>query len=224
MLSRRLNLRSLYLGPLLRVLREESTELETLQFGENWEEDNFLGAFANNPTQTLVLLIHFDVDPERIWSLLVHQLQSLREDGFLTYFNGSSIVQGPITIVATGNAPFHRILESGTFRDIFYDAPLSELSLLHSGSHFQNHNYTAENSYYTSADFTTAVGVVGFNGFTEHQLSIVRNQVHMAHEHGLKLRYWNTPTWSRKLQNYVLRILLREGVDSVTADGFKERF
>lgn len=34
------------------------------------------------------------------------------------------MVEGPITIVATGNAPFDLLLQNSTYRDVFFDAPL----------------------------------------------------------------------------------------------------
>jgi hypothetical protein len=206
-LSRELNLRSLYIDPLLRILRDH-----------NEKEDKLLGVSATGYTQTLVLLMNFDADPERAWSSLLPHLDPLREAGFLTYFNGSSLVQGPLTIVATGNVPFHRILERSTSRDVFYDAPLLQLSPLSSEGLPRSSEFNIQNTYYASADFRKAIGNVDFNGFSENQLSKLRQQIQMAHEVGFKVRYWGTPTQSRELRNYVWRILAREGADIITVD------
>lgn len=201
-LSRELNIRSLYIDPLLKILREH-----------NENEDKLLGMSAIGYTQALVLLMNFDADPERAWSSLFPHLDPLREAGFLAYFNGSSLVQGPLTIVATGNVPFHRILERSTSRDVFYDAPLLQLSPLSSEGLPQNSEFNTQNTYYASADFRKAIGNVDFNGFSDNQLSKLRQQIQTAHEVGFKVRYWGTPNCSRELRNYVWRILAREGAD-----------
>jgi len=55
----------------------------------------------------------------------MEQLNPLRERGFLTYFNGSGRITCLITVVATGDAPFHRIVTNVTYP---YDAPLDKLT------------------------------------------------------------------------------------------------
>lgn len=215
MLSRAINLRGLYINPLLKMIRDHNAEVESPHFAAN--EDGLVGVFGNDPTQSLVLLLNFDADPERAWSLLLPHLEPLREVGFLTYFNGSAVVQGPLTIVATGKVPFTRILERSTSRDVFYDAPLLELSSFSAQSPPQNCDYSNQNSYYASASFHTAIGQIDLhNGVTEDQLSNLRPQVKTAHALGLKIRYSISPNWPRELRNYVWRILLREGVDTIT--------
>jgi hypothetical protein len=219
MLSRAISLRGLYIDPLLRMIRENSWKPETLSSGARSHKNELPGVFPDDPTQSLVLLMDFDVDPEGTWSLLIPHLESLREAGFLTHFNGSAVVQGPVTIVATGNVPFHRILERSSFRDIFFDAPLLQLLPFYDQDFSQNSDYSSQNSYYASADFHTAIGNVDFNGFSDKQLADIRQQVQVAHGLGLKVRYVGTPDWPRKLRNYVSRILVREGVDIITVDG-----
>ncbi|KAJ5545733.1 hypothetical protein N7494_003318 [Penicillium frequentans] len=127
MLSRAMNLRDLYIDPLLRTIKDFNKKLENIPSEALPQNAKLSGVFPNDPTRSLVLLMDFNADPERIWSHLIPQIEPLREAGFLTHFNGSNVVQGPITIVATGNIPFHRILEGSIFRDVFFDAPLLKL-------------------------------------------------------------------------------------------------
>ncbi|KAJ5375892.1 hypothetical protein N7509_012778 [Penicillium cosmopolitanum] len=217
MLSLGQNLRYLYVDPILRMLQDHHTKSANLHIGTKVDNQGFTNLFANaNGPQTLVLMVDFVADSESIWSLLLPQLAPLREAGLLTYFNGSSIVQAPITIVASGNVPFHQVLERSTFRDIFFDAPLLEISSLPPQLSPQELVYSFQNSYYASANFDEAIGPVDLSGFSNEQLSAVRLQVQRAHEHGLKLRYWGTPIRPIKLRNYVRRILFREGVDIIT--------
>jgi hypothetical protein len=119
-------LRNLYIQPLLKVLDQQNpiTSLHRLlDIPRN-------GVFDTDPAQTLVLLIDFKNEGRAIWPYVVEQLEPLREKKFLTYFNGSTVVEGPITVVATGNAPFNMVVGSPHYRDIFFDAPLNLMDQL----------------------------------------------------------------------------------------------
>jgi len=56
------------------------------------------------------------------------QLSPLRDKGYLTHFNGTDIVERPITVVGTSIATFERLTGNETYRDVFFDAPLDELA------------------------------------------------------------------------------------------------
>jgi hypothetical protein len=79
------NLRSLYLDPLLRMLRENNTPSFNLPSDGNIDDDT-AGVFPNEPSQTLVLPINFNSDGERLWPHLIEHLEPLREGGYLTFF------------------------------------------------------------------------------------------------------------------------------------------
>ncbi|KAJ5897313.1 hypothetical protein N7504_007601 [Penicillium tannophilum] len=217
-LSRAMNLRDLYIDPLLRTFQDYNKKIGNLPSGVIPQDAKLYEMFPNDPTQSLVLLMDLNADPERVWSHLVPHIEPLREAGFLTHYNGSIVVQGPITIVATG-VPFHRILEGSIFRDVFFDAPLLKLLPPCEQEFPEYSDYNAQTSYYASADFCTAIGTVDFNGFSDEQLAAIRQQVQVAHRLGLKVRYTGTPVWPRKLRDYVWRILIREGVDIITVNG-----
>lgn len=210
-------LRSLYLDPLLGILQKHNSVVNG-----SAETTDLVGVFASDPAQTLVLLVDFKEDRELIWTHLMEQLQPLRDLGYLTYFNGSEILSRPLTIVASGNAPLEQILRSTTHRDIFYDAPLDVLAhptfstvtdLKMDGSIFNDHN-----SYYASVGFHKSIGSLPLGRLSQGQLAKIRNQVRVAHERGLKVRYWGTPKWPAGLRNYVWRALVREGVDVLNVD------
>lgn len=218
MLSRAMNLRDLYIDPLLRMIQDYNNELEESPSRTHPHDTKLSGVFPDDPTQSLVLLMDFDADPERVWSQLAPIMEPLREAGFLTHINGSAVLQGPITIVATGNVPFGRILERSIFRDVFFDAPLLQLLPLFDQDSPSDTYYNAQTSYYASADFCTAIGTVDSNGFSDKQLAGIHQQVQVAHRLGLKVRYTGTPAWSHQLRNYVWRIFVREGVDIITVN------
>ncbi|KAJ6073300.1 hypothetical protein N7467_011385 [Penicillium canescens] len=210
------NLRTLYLDPLLRMLRENNTRSLNLPSDGTIDEDDAAGVFPNEPSQSLVLLINFNSDGERLWPRLIEHLEPLREGGYLTFFNGSSVIQRPITVVASGKAPFHRVLKQTFRRDIFFDAPIDSLPSRSVNNSTDELSYSPYNSYYASADFCKAIGTVKPIGFSQSQLCKLRHQIRAAHEHGLKVRYWNTPSWPRELANHVRHVLVREGVDVIS--------
>ena len=119
-------LQSLYLDPLLKML-----DTHNKPPSHNWPKvmsQGMVGLFSNDQKQSLTLLIDCKTDGDRTWPLLVEQLNPLREKGYLTHFNGSDVVYGPITVVVSGDAPLHLLLENATYRDVFYDAPLGNLT------------------------------------------------------------------------------------------------
>lgn len=209
-------LRSLYLTPLLETLQQHDPRNANRTVKATGAP---VGIFASDLSQTLVLLVDFKADGELIWPLLMEQLQPLRERGYLSYFDGSAMIERAITVVATGDAPFDHILENSTYRDVFYDAPLDKLSFFSETSAVPVGSvYNVNNSYYASVDFRTSIGSLPTSRLSYAQLAKVRSQIDVAHERGLKVRYWGTPTWPVGLRNYVWRALVREGVDVLNVD------
>ena len=86
-------------------------------------------------------------------------------------------MQRPITVVASGSAPFD-LISSGSgvpARDVFYDAKVDNLEA----------KYTKLNSYYASADFQAAIGNPKDEAsFTADLKSKVKAQVDAAHNVG----------------------------------------
>ncbi|KIW37010.1 uncharacterized protein PV06_10907 [Exophiala oligosperma] len=231
-------LKNLYLDPLTDILNRQNQLPNFL--GPMDETRN--GVFATRPMQTLVLLIDFKNDPEHIWRRLQSHLTYFRDKKYLTHFNGTTVIQGPLTIVASGIAPFGRIVQSSTYRDVFYDAPLDILaslsgsrgppaplphdtadtddsSLIDAPYHLQNAAiYSPANSYYASVSFARSIGYPWHSTLSQSQLDLLRRQIHAAHSRGLKVRYWGIPGWPVGLRNYIWRVLVREGVDYLSVD------
>jgi hypothetical protein len=118
-LSARHTLKRLYLEPLLQILDKRNP---VSQAGDR------KGVFDSAPSQTLVLLVDIKTNGRQVWPYLTAQLSDLRAKGHLTHFNGTGVAIRPITVVASGLAPFELITANSTYRDIFYDAPLDKLS------------------------------------------------------------------------------------------------
>lgn len=153
-------LQSLYLDPLLKML-----DTHNAPPSRNWPKvtsQEMVGLFSYDPKQTLTLLIDCKTEGDGTWPLLLEQLNPLREKGYLTHFNGSDIVYGLITVVVGGDAPFHMIVENSTYRDVFYDAPLGNLTFpadITAGyNRPMDSTYNPSNSYYASTNFRKAIG------------------------------------------------------------------
>jgi hypothetical protein len=117
-------LTSLYINPLLDILDKQNPITRFQPVHETPPH----GVFDEEPSQTLVLLIDFKTAGDELWPYVSAQLSPLRQRGYLTYFNGTDVIQGPITVVGTGNTPFARVIANTTYRDIFFDAPLDALA------------------------------------------------------------------------------------------------
>lgn len=126
------SLQNLYIHPLLRLLETQNPSSPFYSDGEYPSDPNenypLNGVFDTNPAQTLVLLVDFKSYGPAVWWELQSQLSPLRDKGYLTFFNGTDIVERPITVVATGDAPFEWLTANKTYRDVFFDAPLAELA------------------------------------------------------------------------------------------------
>lgn len=233
--------RSMYVDPLRKMLDHKN---ELGGFAASSSVKN--GVFDTAPTQTLVLLVDFKNNGHDIFPFVSQQLTALREKGYLTYFDGENTIEGPITVVATGNAPFDLIIANSTYRDIFFDAPLDRMYEEPASSNLDNephdHNdstkivarggqgtvgtspdsqFDSTNSYYASVSFGRSIGWLWFSHISESQMKLIRGQIQGAHRRGLKARYWSTPKWPIGLRNKVWKLLVEEGVDYLNGDDLR---
>lgn len=122
---------------------------------------------------------------------------------------------GPIIIVASGHAPFDLITSNTTYRDIFYDAPLHDVS---------NPKYNTTNSYYASLNMARRFGKQWFWKFNTAQLDKISAQIKAATDKGLISRYWDTPKGPVRFREYVQGVLIEKGVGILNVDVFSSSF
>ncbi|RDW94978.1 hypothetical protein BP5796_00741 [Coleophoma crateriformis] len=84
-----------------------------------------------------------------------------------------------------------------------------------------NTEFTPLNSYYASVSFNSAVGRMWRGRLSPRQMKIIRGQVRGAHRRGLKVRYWDLPSWPLGLRNHVWDVLIKEGVDYLNVDDLR---
>lgn len=195
-------LRSLYLDPLSNIFTNRNVSVASTN-------ERNVGIFDVDPNVSVVLLIDFKNDGHMIWPVLMKQLQPLREKGWLTHFDGTRVVQGPLTIVGTGDVPFELVQGMDADRFVFFDAPLNDIS---------NSEYTSENSYYASIAMRKAVGRILFNRLSARQVNILRSQIRAASDKGLVSRYWSTPSWPISLRQKVWFTLVENNVGVLNVD------
>ncbi|KAI4652049.1 hypothetical protein J4E93_002246 [Alternaria ventricosa] len=212
---------SMYVDPLVKMLDHKN---ELGEFATSSDVKN--GIFDTEPAQTLVLLVDFKNNGHDIFPVVSQQLDALRQKGYLTYFNGNTTIEGAITVVATGNAPFDLITANSTYRDIFFDAPLDKLdegSVTTRGGQgtvgtTPTSHFDSTNSYYASVNFGHSIGTLWFGRITEAQRLKIRAQIQSAKERGLKSRYWSAPKFPIGLRNRVWKMLVEEGVGYLNGD------
>jgi hypothetical protein len=204
---------SLYVQPLFDILDQRNPKKRKAKRAE----EQGVGLYETDPAQTLVLLVDFKNFPNETYHAVESQIEILHEAGYLAYFDmeANTYVDGAITVVVSGNAPFDLITESKEHRIIFFDAPLNEFSLKSPTK--ASAIYDSTNSYSASASMREAVGFPWF-GYSSGQLDALRDQLGGAQKAGLKTRYRDIPTWPTGLRNYVWETLVREGVDYLSVD------
>lgn len=185
------------------------------------------GVFETAPAQSLMLTIDIKNNPVLAFSSVSTHLEPFRAKGYLTHFNGTALVPGPLTIVATGSTPFASILaQNASNRDIFFDAPLAELSDEETtASTPQVADYNPGNSLYASASLRQNLGtrwpfLFPWSSSTS-QLEKIRSATRAAHARGLKVRWWDTPAWPRSWRERVWEVLMEEGADVLNVDDLR---
>ncbi|KAJ8110490.1 hypothetical protein OPT61_g6680 [Boeremia exigua] len=195
-------LQSLYLDPLANILDKRNVTTAT-------KNEKEVGVFDADPTVSVILLIDVKNDAYKTWSILLEQLQPFRHRDWLTYYDGSTLYQGPLTIVGTGDTPFELIQADSTDRIVFFDAPLLSIS---------DEQYNITNSYYASVEMKKAIGSIWFNKPSDKQIDKLTEQIHAAEVKGLKSRYWGEPRWPISLRDKVWLKLTELGVGMLNVD------
>lgn len=230
-LTRNRTFRSMYVNPLVDLLDHMNP---TTSFGKISGH----GVFDMSPNQTLTLLVDFKTAAADTYNAVYDQLSALRERDYLTYYSDAEkkLIQRPITVVGTGNAPFDLILANSTRRDIFFDAPLNRLWDQPADQADQSDTptsgqgtvgttpsstFNSTNSYYASVSFARTIGFVWLGHLTPVQLAKIRGVTQGAHARGLKVRWWDTPAWPVSKRNHIWSILVREEADVLNVDDLR---
>jgi hypothetical protein len=195
---------NLYIEPILSVLNAQNP---ITLFNPSSSKN---GVYDTAGGQTLYLFVDVKTDGPTTWPAVVKALQPLRDAGYLTNYTGSSLSQGPVTVIGTGNTPLDQV-QGVSPRDFFWDAPIPTL-----GTTFSN--ITKEVSPIASTDFAAVFGAVTNQTLNDTQMSTLQSQVATAHSKGIAVRYWDQPGWPIGTRNAIWRILWDAGVDLLNVD------
>lgn len=223
-LTRKRTFTSLYVDPILKLL-------DSMNPTTHFAKTSGHGIFDEDPEQTLVLLVDFKTNGEKLFPIVQQQLEPLRSKNHLSHWDGEKFNSRAVTVVGTGNAPFDLIVANTTYRDIFFDAPIdafydaaeSDSFIMRRGQGSSGtagtdaSSFNASNSYYASTSFDSSIGLP-YGELSSRQLELLRGQIKGAHERGLKARYWETPGWPTSLRNHVWEVLVHEGADILNVD------
>lgn len=172
------------------------------------------GVYDTASGQTLYFFIDLKTKADVTWPAVLAALEPLRSGNWLTTYDGKDFRSNTVTVIGTGNTKLSDV-QDYLPRDVFFDAPLAQLnSSLYS-------NLTSNEAPIASTDFEASFGVVKKTSFSETQLSVLREQLTIAHEKRIKARYWNQPNYPIGTRNSVWRTLWDEGVDLLNADDLK---
>lgn len=207
---------SMYLEPLRRLVEEQNVG----------NDGPLRGIFDSAPEQTVVLLIDHKTSGKETFAELDKQLQPLRDLDYLTYWNGTARISRPITVVASGNAPFDSVMAlDSTHRDIFWDAKLEQLPSIDDDFNADPvvYKYNRSNSYFASTEFRNAIlwryrNSTGHIPHTAQGDDIAATQLEQAKARGLLARYWNTPSNPPNVQEIAWRVLVAQDIDILNMD------
>ncbi|RDB28590.1 hypothetical protein Hypma_015440 [Hypsizygus marmoreus] len=204
-LTKERTLESLYIQPLLKILRSQNP---TNEFTVNQTRPN--GVFDTSSGTPLQLLVDMKTDGAATLPFVLRAIEPLRKAHYLTTFSNGVLTKSAVTIVGTGNTPLEGI-KALSPRDIFFDAPLT--GLVNS-----NTTWDATLSPLASVDYEVAVGWNGIGNITDVQSASITSLVEQAHDLGITARFWDTPGWPRQARDNVWKQLLRSGADWLNAD------
>ncbi|KAH7396163.1 hypothetical protein BKA66DRAFT_454583 [Pyrenochaeta sp. MPI-SDFR-AT-0127] len=207
-LTEKRTLDSLYIQPILDTLHRLNPSTPFVQPGEQ------NGVFDTSSGQTLYFFIDLKTAADETWPAVLAALEPLRSGDWLTTYDGKDLRSNPVTVIGTGNT---QLLDVQKYlpRDVFFDAPLAQLNAS------QYSNLTPYEAPIASTNFANSFGEVRKREFSDAQLDTLREQVDVAHEMGIKARYWNQPNYPIGTRNAVWRILWDEGVDLLNVDDLK---
>ena len=208
LLSEDKTLQSLYIDPLVEILTYQNDPSSNPQDGNG--DGAPVGIFNTDPKTSVVLMIDIKSDGGTTFGAVQSALEPLRSKGWLTHWDGTDVIPGPITVVGSGDTPFDSIAANETYRDIFFDAPLDKLS--------GDDEYTTDNSYYASAGFDDAIGQTFLGSLNSDQEGKIKDQIKAANDKGLKARYWDTPTWPVFQRDHIWNVIMCAGAERLSMD------
>jgi hypothetical protein len=202
-------LSSAYIDPLVNILTRANPKNA---FTVNETRPN--GVFDTDPHATLYFFIDVKTESKLCWQYVEKALGPLKDNDWLSYYNGTAVVQRPITVIGTGNTPYEYVKSLKT-RYFFNDGPLTLL----------NEDTPVTLNPIASASLRAIVGMdlddIAITGLNDEQYAKLNSTVSKAHEMGIQSRVWGVSWWPVEKRNNLWRQILSSGSDFLNADDLK---
>ncbi|GAA6018465.1 hypothetical protein JCM10207_000903 [Rhodosporidiobolus poonsookiae] len=229
-LTRARTFQRLYVEQLVDVLEKSNPhDDETMFFSETdfWSADNhrevrrpWTSFFEGNLTP-IQLLIDLKTRGNETYHAVLAELEPLRKRNWLTSWNGTHIIPGPVQVVLTGNGinPDVRAqIAPQTKRDVFLDAPLMGLDEIFTGADGVEYDWNTTLALMASSSFSSATAWTGRSPINETQQAALSAVLAGAQSRGFKTRLWSAPRWPVFVRERVWTALLEAGVDWLDVD------
>ena len=191
--------------------------------------------FERSPEQTLVLLLDFKTNSDSLLPRVIDQIEPFRDQRYLSFWNGTHVVPGAVTIVLTGKTPDRLAIQQPDLWHVFLDAPLEQLwealpaadpievevqaeSLSTPLMAPSQSRWDVRGAYFASTSFRKSIGRPWLGHLSTRQMELMRGQIRGAHMRGLQVRYWDLPNWPTTLRSRIWKLLLDEGADILNVD------
>ncbi|GAA6010927.1 hypothetical protein JCM10207_003994 [Rhodosporidiobolus poonsookiae] len=206
-LSPERTLQSLYLDPLMQLIKQRNPTAVAGEAGVTYE--NHIYESDSHPLQ---LLLDYKTNGTELHAAVLEALQPFRDlPGVLETYNASSPsnstatgrTPGVLTVTCTGNCPLSSVIAQSPSRDVFIDAPLLELGDPQS-------EYDEATAGMWSMSWKKVPGSWSGEGVDGEgtKLGEIKKAVERAGAINVPVRLWETPSWPAYKRDQIWRSLL----------------
>ncbi|GAA5906823.1 hypothetical protein JCM6882_006839 [Rhodosporidiobolus microsporus] len=229
-LTRARTFKHLYVDQLVDILERSNLHDEEANFfaetdyfsPENEREVRrpWTGFYEGNLTP-IQLLIDLKTRGNETYHAVLNELAPLRQRNWLTRWNGTHVVQGPVQVLLTGNginADVRAQVAAQTERDVFLDAPLLRLDETWTGVDSKEYEWNSSLALMASTSFPSATAWTGRFPINETEEDALKALIVNAQARGFKTRLWSSPRWPTLVRDRVWRTLYELGTDWLDVD------
>ncbi|GAA5861888.1 hypothetical protein JCM8547_008586 [Rhodosporidiobolus lusitaniae] len=222
--------RKLYIDQLVDVLERSNLKDDEADFFDEtdyWSAENerevrrpWTSFYEANLTP-IQLLIDLKTRGNETYHTVLDELAPLRERNWLTRWNGTHIIPGPVSVLLTGNGinlDVRSQVALQTNRDVFLDAPLLRLDDKWIGVDGKQYSWNTSLALMASTSFLSATSWTGRFPINETEEAGLRRLVTHAQSRGFKTRLWSPPRWPTFVRDRVWRTLFELGTDWLDVD------
>ncbi|GAA5864278.1 hypothetical protein JCM1840_006723 [Sporobolomyces johnsonii] len=229
-LTRARTFRKLYVDQLVDVLRRanpQDAEYDFFSEANYYSPDNVIEerrpwtSFYEGNLTPIQLLVDLKTRGNETYHAVLRELEPLRKRNWLTSWNGTHVIPGPVTVLLTGNGinpDVRSQVAPQTRRDVFLDAPLLRLDETWTGTDGQIYRWNSTLAPMASTSYSSATSWTGRQPISASEYAALNVLIRNVQERGFKTRFWSTPRWPTFVRDRVWRALYELGTDYLDAD------